>query len=138
MSILDSIFPYSATTEGITVRVQPSYLEEHSRPGDGLWVWRYHVRIENGGDVPVRLVDRRWIIIDGRGDREDVEGEGVVGQQPLIAPGGAHDYVSGCPLPTPSGTMQGNFGMVAADGRRFRVAIPLFDLVSPDSRRAGH
>ncbi|WP_448580716.1 Co2+/Mg2+ efflux protein ApaG [Thermaurantiacus sp.] len=138
MSILDSIFPYAATTEGITVRVQPTFLAEHSRPDQGLWVWHYHVRIENGGTMDVRLLDRHWIIIDGRGVREDVEGPGVVGEQPLIAPGSAHDYVSGCPLSTPSGTMEGSFGMIDGAGRRFRVAIPLFDLVSPHSRRAGH
>ncbi|MCS6986955.1 MAG: Co2+/Mg2+ efflux protein ApaG [Sphingomonadaceae bacterium] len=135
MSPIQALFPYVATTGAITVRVQPTFAPEDSRPTDGVWVWRYHVRIENHGDEPVQLLDRHWIITDAHGRRAEVRGAGVVGEQPLISPGGAHDYVSACPLSTPSGTMEGSYGMVAADGRRFRVAIPAFDLVSPDSRR---
>jgi ApaG protein len=138
MSIIESLFPYSATTDTITVRVQPDYLPGHSDPGRGLWMWRYHVRVENHGAQPVQLLDRHWIIRDASGGIEEVRGPGVVGEQPTIPPGGAHDYVSGCPLPTPSGTMEGSFGMVTADGRRFRADIPQFDLVSPDSRRAAN
>lgn len=138
MSIVARLFPYSATTQGITVRVQPEYLPAESQPERGLWVWRYHVRIENHGPERVQLLDRHWIIRDSSGGVEEVAGPGVVGQQPVIQPGGAHDYVSGCPLPTPSGTMEGSYGMVGAGGRLFRVAIPQFDLVSPDSRRAAN
>ncbi|WP_448586075.1 Co2+/Mg2+ efflux protein ApaG [Thermaurantiacus sp.] len=131
------MFPFAATTGDITVRVQPTFAPEHSAPALGRWVWRYHVRIENHGAEPVQLIDRHWIIHDARGVREEVAGPGVVGEQPVIPPGGAHDYVSACPLPTPSGTMEGSYGMVR--GRQmFRVAIPLFDLLSPDSRRAAN
>lgn len=137
-SIMDALFPFFATTAEITVRVQPHYAADHSQPEAGAWMWRYHVRIENHGDQPVRLLDRHWIIRDAAGRREDVEGPGVVGEQPLIPPGGAHDYVSACPLGTPSGTMEGSYGMERADGTRFRARIPLFALVSPDSRRTAN
>jgi ApaG protein len=135
---MDALFPYSQATGSVTVRVQPHYAEDHSQPEAGAWVWRYHVRIENHGAEPVQLIDRHWIILDAHGRREEVEGPGVVGEQPVIPPGGAHDYVSACPLGTASGTMQGSYGMQRPDGTRFRVAIPLFALVSPESRRTAN
>lgn len=135
MSSLEGFFAATEATGDILVHVQPHYDVERSHPGLGRFVWHYHIRIENRGHESVRLIDRHWIITDGRGIRHEVEGEGVVGEQPVIAPGAAFDYVSACPLPTPSGMMQGSYGMMAADGRRFRVGIPPFDLLSPDSRR---
>ena len=87
--------------------------------------------IENDGGAAVQLVSREWTISDGRGGRHDVQGEGVVGEQPVIEPGGAFDYVSGCPLNTPTGWMEGRYRMVAADGRGFEAAIPRFPLVAP-------
>jgi ApaG protein len=134
MKLLDLIFPYAATTGDVTVRVQPHYAEDMSEPGRGHHVWRYHIRIENHGSRAVQLLDRYWRIEDGLGRVEEVEGPGVVGEQPTIPPGGAHDYMSGCPLPTSSGAMEGSYGMIDADGRRFRVAIPRFDLVAPTAR----
>lgn len=134
MKLLDLIFPYAATTGDVTVRVQPHYAEDVSVAEEGRFVWRYHIRIENHGTLEVRLLDRHWLIEDGLGRIEEVSGEGVVGEQPVIPPGGAHDYMSGCPLSTPSGSMEGSYGMERADGRRFRVAIPRFDLVSPVAR----
>ncbi|MGQ5702465.1 Co2+/Mg2+ efflux protein ApaG [Sandaracinobacteroides sp. A072] len=133
---LDSLFAAEATTEGITVRVQPRYAGDQSDPAHGHWVWHYHVRIENGSGFAVQLMDRHWIIIDGRGERRDVMGEGVVGEQPVIEPGKSYDYVSGCPLTTPMGSMRGRYGMLDSGGRRIDVAIPAFDLISPDARRA--
>ncbi|MGL6043469.1 MAG: Co2+/Mg2+ efflux protein ApaG [Sandaracinobacteroides sp.] len=130
---LPGLFSCASTTEGITVRVQPHYAEDQSDPGDSHWVWHYHVRIENGSGMPMRLIDRHWIITDGHGERSDVMGEGVVGEQPLLAPGTSYDYVSGCPLPTPMGSMRGSFGMEDAGGRRIEVEIPAFDLTSPDT-----
>jgi len=115
----------------VTVRVSVSYLPEQSEPGRGRWFWAYHVRIENGSERPVQLLTRHWIITDGRGARHSVEGEGVVGEQPLIQPGAAYDYVSGCPLATPSGAMEGSYRMIAVGGRRFDVAIPRFTLAAP-------
>jgi ApaG protein len=135
---LPGLFTSVATTEGITVRVQPRYAGDQSDPENGHWVWHYHVRIENGAGVQVQLLDRHWIITDGHGDRRDVMGEGVVGEQPVIAPGGSYDYVSGCPLATPMGQMRGTFGMQDGGGRRFEVQIPVFDLLSPDAKGAAN
>ena len=128
---MKALFPQSATTDGITVRVSVSYLPEQSEPQRGRWFWAYHVRIENHGDQPVQLLTRHWIITDGRGARHSVEGEGVVGEQPVIEPGASFDYVSGCPLTTPTGWMEGRYQMVGADGRAFSVGIPRFPLVAP-------
>jgi ApaG protein len=135
---IPGLFTAVATTDGITVRVQPRYADDQSDPENGHWFWHYHVRLENGSGVPVQLMDRYWIITDGHGDRRDVMGEGVVGEQPLIEPGGNFDYVSGCPLSTPMGHMHGIFGMQDSGGRRIEVKIPGFDLVSPDTRRAAN
>jgi ApaG protein len=97
----------------------------------GRWFWSYHVRIENEGDRPVQLLGRHWVIRDSRGATQEVRGEGVVGETPLIPAGGSFDYVSGCPLDTPSGSMHGSFRMIADDGSGFDVEIPHFALLSP-------
>lgn len=128
---MDALFSCAAETEGVTVRVSVSYLPDQSEPGRGRWFWAYHIRIENAGPQSVQLIARHWIITDGRGQRHSVEGEGVVGEQPVIAPGGSYDYVSGCPLATPTGSMQGSFRMIAADGHGFDAAIPKFALLAP-------
>ena len=128
---MKAFFPSSETTRGITVRVSVSYLPEQSEPTRGRWFWAYHIRLENDGDQAVQLLMRHWIITDGRGARHSVEGEGVVGEQPLIAPGASYDYVSGCPLATPSGSMQGSYRMIGEDGSLFDVAIPKFTLIAP-------
>ena len=125
------LFPHSATTHGVTVRVAVSFLPEQSEPPRGRWFWSYHIRIENGGSQPVQLISREWVIVDGRGGRHDVRGEGVVGEQPVIGPGESFDYVSGCPLSTPSGSMEGRYQMVWADGSALAVEIPRFPLVAP-------
>lgn len=128
---MDALFPHVADTHGIAVRVAVSYLAEQSEPGRGRWFWAYHVRIENSSDRTVQLLTRHWVITDGRGARHMVEGEGVVGEQPRIAPGASFDYVSGCPLTTPTGAMQGSYRMTADDGENFDVAIPKFALLAP-------
>ncbi len=128
---MKSLFSEVATTRGITVRVSVSYLPEQSEPGRGRWFWAYHIRIENEGDQAVQLLTRHWIITDGRGSRHSVEGEGVVGEQPMIMPDNSFDYVSGCPLSTPAGSMQGSYQMLAEDGEVFAVDIPKFQLVAP-------
>jgi ApaG protein len=125
------LFPHATTTRDITVRVSVSFLPEQSEPGKGRWFWAYHVRVENGGGQAVQLVSREWIISDGRGARNEVRGEGVVGEQPVLEPGGSFDYVSGCPLTTPTGAMEGRYFMVAADGSSFPVDIPRFPLIAP-------
>lgn len=136
--VIDQFFPYAATTGDIIVRVAPHYLPEQSDPDRSYFVWAYHVRVENHGAVPVRLMARRWIITDGNGHAEEVAGDGVVGVQPLIKPGGAYDYVSGCPLPTATGQMQGRYIMAGEDGGQFPVTIPAFALELPGKRPAVH
>ncbi|MGI4876856.1 MAG: Co2+/Mg2+ efflux protein ApaG [Janthinobacterium lividum] len=131
---MKAFFPYAATTAGITVRVVPRYLDEQSDPEADEYAWSYHVRIENGTEDDVQLMARHWIITDGRGRVEEVRGEGVVGEQPIIAPGGSYDYVSGCPLSTPHGTMAGSYAMASRE-TLFEVAIPLFSLDRPDAKR---
>ena len=126
------LFPNVATTRNIAVRVAASFLAEQSDPGTGRWFWSYHVRIENGSDRSVQLLSRNWHIVDGRGTVHEVQGEGVVGEMPLIAPGGSFDYVSGCPLDTPSGAMSGSYRMVDEQGIAFEIAIPRFPLIAPD------
>ncbi len=127
----NALFPNAAMTRDITVRVAVSYFAEQSDPAGGRWFWAYHVRVENGSARTVQLLSRSWTIIDGRGARHEVQGEGVVGEQPLIAPGASFDYVSGCPLSTPTGAMVGRYNMVGEDGGRFDVAIPRFALLGP-------
>ena len=128
---MQAFFPHTATTGSVTVRVSVSFLAEQSDPGQQRWFWAYHVRIENGGNQPVQLISREWIISDDLGGRHEVQGEGVVGEQPVIEPGASFDYVSGCPLSTSSGWMEGQYHMVAADGSIFAVAIPRFPLTAP-------
>ena len=128
---MKEFFPHSSITGDITVRVSVSYLPEQSEPAKARWFWAYHIRIENGGDRAVQLVSREWIISDGRGNRHEVRGEGVVGEQPVLEPGESFDYVSGCPLTTPTGSMEGQYHMVAADGSNVAVEIPRFALISP-------
>lgn len=127
---LAMLFPNVAVTRGIAVRVAVSYLAEQSDPASDRWFWSYHVRIENGGDVAVQLLSRAWVIVDGRGTVHEVVGEGVVGEMPLIAPGSSFDYVSGCPLDTPAGSMRGHYRMVDEDGTAFDIEIPQFELTS--------
>ena len=128
---MKALFPHAAQTRDVTIRVSVSFLPEQSEPRKGRWFWAYHIRIENAGRQAVQLISRHWRITDGRGARHDVRGEGVVGEQPVIEPGDSYDYVSGCPLHTPTGAMEGTFHMVGADGGAFNAAIPRFPLVGP-------
>ena len=129
---LAKLFPYVATTRDISVRVAVSYLAEQSDPTADRWFWSYHVRIENGSDKSVQLLSRSWHIMDGRGVLQEVHGEGVVGEMPLVPAGGSFDYVSGCPLDTPSGTMVGAYHMVDEDGIAFDIRIPEFRLTASE------
>lgn len=128
---MDAFFPHSARTRDVVVRVSVSFLPEQSEPVKGRWFWAYHIRIENDGPMPVQLLNRYWSITDGRGGRHEVRGEGVVGEQPVIGPGQSYDYVSGCPLHTPTGAMEGSYHMVGEDGSSFEVEIPRFPLTAP-------
>ncbi len=116
----------------IKISAQPQYLTEQSEPARNRYVFAYTVTIENAGTVPAQLVSRHWIITDAMGQVQEVRGEGVVGEQPLLAPGERFQYTSGAVLETPVGTMQGSYQMVADDGERFDAQIPLFRLAVPN------
>ena len=133
--ILDSFFKESATTNGVTVRVITDFLDDQSVPAQKRWFWSYHIRIENHRDDAVKLLTRHWKITDGTGKISHLDGDGVEGEQPLLRPGGSHDYVSGCPLTTPSGTMEGHYRFLRDGGETFLVNIPLFELVAPATAR---
>ena len=126
---------YQATTHDVVVRVAPAYLPDQSDPQDRKWVWGYDVEIENHGTEVVQLVSRHWVITDALGRVEEVEGDGVVGEQPVLKPGEAFRYSSGCPLTTASGVMEGEYRMVTADGETFEALIPPFSLDLPDPGR---
>lgn len=126
---------YEARTGDILVRVAPTYLPEDSNPETGRWIWAYTIEIENHGKDTVTLVSRHWIITDAMNRVEEVQGEGVVGEQPVLGPREAFRYASGCPLSTPSGAMRGTYQMVTARGDAFEVEIPAFSLHLPGARR---
>ena len=129
---------YEQITRGIRVKVDPHYLEDESDPDDSRFVWAYTVRIENASDDVVRLKSRHWIITNAEGRSEEVIGEGVVGEQPVIRPGEGFEYTSGAPLGTPTGLMVGSYSMETALGEKFDVGIPAFSLDSPYERRQIH
>ena len=110
------------------VEVEPRFLPEQSAPSQGLYSFSYTITITNTGEVPAQLISRHWVISNAAGEREEVKGLGVVGQQPLLKPGEAFQYTSGCRLRTPTGTMQGSYFCVAEDGERFEVQIAAFML----------
>ena len=121
---------YSETTNFIKVSVQPEYVEDQSAPENNHYVWAYHVLIENRSANTVQLLSRHWLITDAMGQVQEVRGEGVVGEQPLLEPGEAYEYSSGTPLSTPSGIMMGSYTMINKTGERFDIAIPAFSLDS--------
>lgn len=122
---------FEAITHAIKVRVQPEFLDEQSNPDDHHFFWAYYVEIENSGEAPVRLRARHWKITDGHGAVQEVMGDGVIGEQPLIQPGETFSYTSGAPLGTPSGFMNGRYKMEGENGDDFFVDIPTFSLDSP-------
>lgn len=126
---------YECLTNGIRVRVTPTFIEEQSSPQDDSFVWAYHVEIANESEAAVQLRSRYWRITDAAGRTQEVRGPGVVGETPVIPPGGTYAYTSGCPLDTSSGIMVGSYQMTGSDGTLFDVAIPAFSLDSPYARR---
>lgn len=127
---------YRAMTDSIEVIVEPEFSPDRSRPDLGEFFWIYAVEIRNRGETTVQLRARHWEITDATGKVQHVRGLGVVGEQPILKPGESFRYSSGCPLATASGFMVGRYEMVAADGRRFEVAVPAFSLDTPFDRRA--
>jgi ApaG protein len=122
-----------ATTRGIRVEVRSSYVPERSSESEGYFFFAYEVRISNLGGESAQLVSREWVITDGDGQVQRVAGPGVVGEQPVLPPGGSFEYTSFCPLPTAVGSMQGTYQMVSAAGERFDAAIAPFTLAVPSA-----
>lgn len=120
-----------AVTQGVRIEVESRYAPEQSQPFQQHWFFYYTVRISNEGFETVQLVSRHWIITDANGHVEEVKGPGVVGQQPVLAPGESFEYTSGCPLRTPTGSMHGTYQMVSEDGEGFDVEIARFELREP-------
>jgi len=117
-----------AVTNGIRVEVLSRHSPENSQPQQGEWVFQYTVRITNQGTETVQLISRHWIITDALEHVEEVKGPGVVGEQPVLAPGQSFKYSSWCPLKTPTGTMHGTYQMERADGTHFDIEIAPFGL----------
>lgn len=121
----------SVVTEGIRVEVESVYVAERSEPAKRLYFFAYQVTLSNEGDLAAKLSTRHWVITDGDGREEHVQGPGVVGKSPLLKPGESFQYTSFCPLPTPIGSMAGRYRMVREDGREFDAQIEVFSLEVP-------
>jgi ApaG protein len=126
---------YRAVTRHIEVTVEPNFLPDHSSVEKGEYFWSYTIVITNSGAETVQLRTRHWIITDASGRRQEVRGEGVIGEQPVLAPGERFEYTSRVPLPTESGFMTGRYQMVTQSGERFEIDVPTFSLDSPDGKR---
>jgi ApaG protein len=122
-----------AITRNVRVQVRTEYLPERSAPPRRQWFFAYRIRIANEGNETIQLLTRHWVITDANGHVEEVNGDGVVGEQPVLDPGDAFEYTSGCPLTTPFGSMQGEYRMVSVLGEQFDVQIPPFVLRVPGS-----
>jgi ApaG protein len=126
---------YRAVTRQIEVTVEPNFMPERSSAEKSRYFWSYTIVITNNGNETVQLRTRHWIITDASGRRQDVKGEGVVGEQPVLAPGERFEYTSGVPLVTASGFMTGRYQMISETGEQFEIDVPTFSLDSPDSKR---
>ena len=126
---------YRTVTRQIAVRVEPFYLDDRSEPAENRYVWAYRITIDNQSNDFVQLLSRYWRITDAAGRVEEVQGAGVVGEQPELNPGDSYQYTSGCPLTTPSGIMSGRYTMRNEHGEKFDIAIPTFSLDIPDRTR---
>ncbi len=129
---------YQAETHDIRVTVTPKFLDRESAPEKSHFVWSYSIEIENRGSATVQLLSRYWRIIDAAGNVQEVEGPGVVGEQPVLNPGDSFSYTSGVPLTTPSGFMHGHYVMVTGQGESFSAEVPAFSLDCADERRVVH
>ena len=121
----------AAVTRQIEVSVETSFLEKDSDPNEQYFVWAYRITITNHCDESVQLLTRHWQITDAMGRMQEVRGEGVIGEQPIIAPGASFTYSSGTPLGTASGFMRGSFQMLGPNGAKFDIEMPAFSLDSP-------
>ena len=121
---------YEEITKKIRITVNPEFLEEHSDPDEKRFIWAYHIKIENQGIDTVQLLSRSWKITDALGRVQEVNGSGVVGEQPVLKPWTSFEYTSGTPLKTPSGFMMGFYKMEKENGDSFNASIPAFSLDS--------
>lgn len=122
----------SKISEGITVSVETFYQPDYSNPANGEYMFAYRITIENNNAYPVKLLRRHWYIYDATGDLREVEGEGVIGVQPMIEPGEKYQYVSGCNLNTEMGKMYGTYSMENINNNKaFVVSIPAFEMIVP-------
>lgn len=122
----------TAITQGIKISVETIYQDEYSNPSSDQYMFAYRIEIENLSDYTIQLLRRQWFIFDSAGTQKEVEGEGVIGVQPVLEPGESHAYVSGCQITTDIGSMKGNYSMVRmADDTHFTVDIPEFQLIVP-------
>lgn len=135
---MSSPLTYQATTQGVSVSVNPHYLEDQSEPENGQFTWAYRVQIENVGTQTVQVLTRHWKITNTKGESHEVIGDGLVGQKPVLEPGQTFEYTSGTPLTTPSGFMSGCFHVIAEDGILFEVTVPAFALDTPRAAKAIH
>ena len=126
---------YRAVTRQIEVTVEPNFLPERSSIEKCQYFWSYTIAITNTGDETVQLRTRHWIITDATGRRQEVRGDGVVGEQPVLTPGQRFEYTSGVPLQTASGFMTGRYQMESESGERFEIEVPTFSLDSPEHKR---
>lgn len=129
---------YEAVTQNIKISVQTQFIKDQSNPDEGYYVWAYHITIANKGGETVQLISRHWKITDGLGRLQEVKGDGVVGEQPILHPGQKYSYSSGTPLATASGFMQGSYFMRRKDGSGFEAEVPGFSLDSPYSKSVLH
>ncbi len=124
-------YPYSLETHSIRISVKTDFLDDQSDSENHIWVWSYHILIENNRSEKVQLIDRYWKITDESGHIQEVEGPGVIGQQPVINPGNSFQYSSGTPLTKPSGFMNGTYDMIYQGNKLLKIIIPTFSLDSP-------
>tara|TARA_Y200000002_G_scaffold378676_1_gene386518 strand:- start:947 stop:1339 length:393 start_codon:yes stop_codon:yes gene_type:complete len=129
---------YSKTTNGITVTVKPYFLDDQSSPQEGHYVWAYQVNIKNSSSNTIKLNHRNWVIIDANGKIMNIQGEGVVGEFPVLQPGESFEYTSGTPLKTTNGFMQGFYLMSQNNGEQLKIDIPTFSLDSPYGKKNYH
>ena len=127
---------YKAVTRGVEVTVTPQFLPERSSRDKTYFFWAYTIEIANHSDITVQLKTRHWRITDAFGRVQEVRGAGVVGEEPVLEPGGMFKYTSGVPLPTPSGFMVGSYGMITSSGEAFDIDVPAFSLDLPEDTRS--
>lgn len=137
---MDQFTAHPSDSDAAFIEIKPKavFVPEHSDPERNRYAFGYDIHIANLGPHTVQLLDRHWQIDLGNGRIQEVHGEGVIGKQPILAPGESYRYQSGAIIETPAGRMWGNYGFIHQDGEKFRVPIPLFHLLAPDQYRPSH